>query len=1018
MIPHFKRHAISAAIALACTAPALAQDNDEAVARKATDKDTVKQQKANYQAPEKITVTGSRLRRDSFSVATPLVTMDKDAISDTGLGSLSEILIDNMPAIHEGSSNSTTQSSVTATGLSTIDLRGLGTSRTLTLIDGRRVVSNSHSGSYVSLSTIPAGMVQKVETITGGASAAYGSDAIAGVVNIITQKDKEGFSANVRVGESADGGGKENSLDLSFGTSFSDERGYVFASASYDRQHGLFASDRKRAQVADAYTYDDEKMCNAMWTTSGEYACMRDLEDGQTSWVNLSDGTAGGVFGEDSSNDTQFWYDESGLRDDWKGNEEIYGVNSTQWVALKVPDEALVAAVKVDYDLNDDIASYFQVQFSQNKSLNKKSPEDIYEREKGAAYDSNGEPFDVRLDYMTWDNPYIPEAMKPHQELWEKNGRIYFDRRLHEVGQVTTDNTRTTIRSWAGLQGTLFDGDWDWDVSVGYGTFKQEQLRLNEINVAKLNSALKAEYAEDGVTIQCKEAEARADGCVPVNLFGIGSISEEAADYIRHNATLDSDLTQFNVLGYIAGDLFELPAGPVSAVFGAEYRRDTQSVETDEISKTGGISFNYIPSYSGEVEVSEIFAEFAFPLLKDSFAAKNLSAEVSVRAADYSMEQVGNVGSYKAGIIWEPVEGYALRTNYSVAQRAPNIKELLSPIAGDYDTIADICKDTTADSTKPGHDNCRKDSGIQATIDSDEDGIFNLPDTGYSPSAGNDQLFEETGTTFTFGMTFAPTQLEGFRLAIDYFDIEIEDVITTLSNEQILSGCYNPPTGVEYGIGNQYCNAITRDGEGRLTEVVQTYFNADMMATRGYDVAAEYAFDLNELGSLKLKAHYTHLLEDSTTKEVNGALETTDTLGYRSYSFEDVASASATWRLDDLRIRWSTKFKGSVKDSLARETSYQGYLESNAEECASATDKCVENPEPLAFQDIGSYIKHSVSASYMVDLEGDASVRIYGGVNNIFDNNGPFIISGKGNYSSVYGGGVGRFFYLGAEAKF
>ena len=1017
MKPMFKKHAVSVAVTLAFAGPVLAADADDAVAVKATQNAKVTEKKAEDKDVEKIVVTGSRLRRDSFSVATPLVTMDRDAIADTGLGSLSEILIDNMPAVYEGSSNSTTQSSVTATGLSTINLRGLGTSRTLTLIDGRRVVSNSHTGTYVSLNTMPAGMVKKVETITGGASAAYGSDAIAGVVNIITQKDKEGFSAKVRTGESTNGGGKENSLDLSFGTSFGDDRGYVFASASYDRQHGLFAHDRERAQVPDAYTYDDDEMCNAMYTVDG-YACMRDIENGMAGWVNLSDGIAGGVFGEDKDNDTQFWFDESGIRDDWKGNEEIYGVNSTQWVAIKVPDEALVAAVKVDYELNDDISSYFQVQLSKNKSLNKKSPEDIYEREGAAAFNSDGEPYTERLDYMTWDNPYIPDEMKPHEELWEKSGRIYFDRRLHEVGQVTTDNTRTTMRSWAGLQGTLFDGDWDWDVSVGYGTFKQEQIRLNEINVPKLNSALKAEYAEDGVTIQCKEAEARADGCVPVNLFGIGSISEDAANYIRHNATFDSDLTQFNALGYIAGDLFELPAGPVSAVFGAEYRRDTQSVETDEVSKRGGVSFNIIPSYSGEVEVSEVFAEFAFPLLKDSFAAKNLSAEVSVRAADYSMDQVGNVGSYKAGIIWEPIEGYALRTNYSVAQRAPNIKELLSPIAGDYDTIADICKDTTADSTKPGHDNCRKDPGIQATIESDEDGTFNLADTGYSPSAGNDQLFEETGTTFTFGVTLAPTQLEGFRLAIDYFDIEIEDVITTLSNEQILSGCYNPPAGVEYGESNQYCNAITRDGEGRLTEVVQTYFNADMMATRGYDVAAEYAIDLDDLGSLKLKAHYTHLLEDSTTKEVNGELETTDTLGYRSYSFEDVASASATWRLDDLRIRWSTKFKGSVKDSLSRETSYLGYLADNAEECAEATDKCIANPEPLAFQDLGSYIKHSVSASYNIDLEDDASVRVYGGVNNIFDNNGPFIISGKGNYTSSYGGGVGRFIYLGAEVKF
>ena len=175
-----------------------AQQNDLDAVEVKQNQTTIEQEEEKV---EKIVVTGSRIKRDSFSVATPLVTMNKDAIADTGLGSLSEILVDNIPSINASISNTTSQSSVASTGISSISLRGLGSDRTLTLIDGRRVVSNSYSGNVVSLSTIPSGMVQRIEVISGGASATYGADAVAGVVNIITQTDKEGATFKARTGE-------------------------------------------------------------------------------------------------------------------------------------------------------------------------------------------------------------------------------------------------------------------------------------------------------------------------------------------------------------------------------------------------------------------------------------------------------------------------------------------------------------------------------------------------------------------------------------------------------------------------------------------------------------------------------------------------------------------------------------------------------------------------------------------------------------------------------------------------
>ncbi|WP_394392830.1 TonB-dependent receptor plug domain-containing protein [Shewanella woodyi] len=1002
-------------------APQVYAADDTEIAKPALEATTDEQAK-EPEIQEKITVTGSRLRRDSFSVATPLAVLGRDDIEDTGLGSLAEILVEELPQISEGSSNSNSQSSVQNTGLSTIDLRDLGTNRTLTLIDGRRTVSNSYSGNYVSLSTIPSGMVKRVEVITGGASAAYGSDAVAGVVNIITQNNKEGFSVKARGGESTEGGGKEFTLDLDYGTDFADGRGYMFFSSTYDKQYGLSYSDRKRAQQENVYRYSGSEMCNQMLTEEG-YQCMRDITSAD--WRDRSDGIFGGVFGESSRNDTQFWYDGQTLRDDWKDNEEKYGIHTDQFVMLKVPDEAISAAIKVDFELTDDIQSYFQVQYSENRSINSKSPEDEYENAYALTLDpETGEPGRVRPGYIPIDNPYVPEEIA-NSGLYKD--RIYWDRRFAEVGNVTTDNTRTTLRSWAGLQGSLFDDEWDWDISIGYGKSTQEQTRYNELNTFKVAQALDAEYAADGTTIQCADENARADGCVPLNLFGEGSITPEAANYIRSNPTINTDIEQLNLVGYVAGDLFEMPAGNVASVFGIEYRKDSQDVATSTEQQYGGITFNVVPTFSGEVDVWEAFAEVSVPLLRDVTAAKSLSAELSVRVADYSWSGTGLVESYKTGLMWVPAEGYLIRGNYSRAQRAPTITELMSPPRGDYDSFDDICDGVTATSTAPGHDNCRLEPSIAALIAEDPNFEFEDNNNRYSPNTGNADLKEETADTYTFGITIAPSFLEGFNLAVDYYDITVSDAIAQIDNADIINQCYD--SSAAWGETNSFCNDITRDNEGNIIEILQRSFNVDELKTRGLDVAAAYTYDLDTYGSLKFKADYTHVYEYSKTFETNDGQKTNEYTGDLDNGiFKDKASASLAWYYDDAwRIRWRTKFKGELISSLADQKDFYEPLNDQGEggifpmyeaACANDISACKDNPEAPAFYDISAYVRHDISISYTMDLKQNGEIRFFGGLNNIFDNKGDFIIGGKGNFSSKYGGGIGRFYYAGAEFKF
>jgi outer membrane receptor protein involved in Fe transport len=533
----------------------------------------------------------------------------------------------------------------------------------LTLIDGRRTVSNTYSGNYVSLNTIPRGMIERIEVVTGGSTAIYGSDAIAGVVNIITQQDQEGFSFYARGGTTSEGGGEEFTLNADYGLSFADGRGYFFAGVTYDEEQGIFNKDRSRAQIEASYDYDADLLCNAMDTETGD-VCMRDIAS-KSDWRDRSDGTAGGVFSETRG---AWWFDENGLNTGWE--EERDGLFSRVWDVILIPNETLAAATKLNFDFTENTTGYFQIQYSKNESFNFKSPEDDSEASDVGIIDPvTGEPGEIRPGHIAIDNPFIPAAMRDADGDGVDDAAFIagwngdWDRRFFEVGNITTDNKRTTLRTWAGLQGSMFDNKWDWDVSVGYGHFEQVLIRSNELDVRKMSQALDASLDPVSGQPVCNDAVAAAAGCVPLNLFGVGSITPDMADWIRYTPRLNPNIEQTNLLGYVSGDLFEMPAGMVGAVFGVEYRKDDMEMLADDGSNYGGITYNIVPDIIGDMDVTELFTEFSFPL------AESLTADVSMRVGDYSHENISTIFSYNVGVMWEIADGYSFRANVARAHR-------------------------------------------------------------------------------------------------------------------------------------------------------------------------------------------------------------------------------------------------------------------------------------------------------------------------------------------------------------
>ncbi|WP_444997753.1 TonB-dependent receptor domain-containing protein [Aliikangiella sp. IMCC44359] len=1011
----FNKRALVSAVSLALLMPgiALSATQDEETSPKnplpKTEQLTQKTDSQEKNKDDKIVITGSRIKRDSYTTSAPIATMGLDAIQDTGSSSLQDILVENFPSISEASSNTNTQSSITHTGLSTVQLRNLGSDRTLILIDGRRVVSNSKNGNIISLSTIASGMVDRIETLSGGASAVYGSDAVSGVINIITQKDKEGFEIKAKGGYRPEGGGERHSLEFNFGSSFDNGKGYTYFSAEADRNFGVSFYDHDRAQIEASHDYDNELMCNRMLTKTDGRQCMRDIT--LADWGSRDDGTAGGVF-EESSNLNRiqnggFWYDENNvLRTGWR--EERDGVNTRQWVWVRTPIDRSNLAFKLDYDFGNNLSSYFQVQYNQNESINTKSPENDNESGSVTLFDpATGDPLpNVRPGTISIDNPFAPALIADNA-----GSSISWDRRFYEVGQVTTDNQRSTIRTWAGLQGFAFDNTWEWDLSVGFGRFNQDLTRLNEIDVRKQAQALDSERLADG-TIQCRDAAARAAGCVPLNIFGIGSVTPEMADWIRVNPTVDVEVEMTNVLGYLSGELFDMPAGAVAGSFGFEYRKDTTVVNASDGARFGGITYNIVPNLDGEITIKEAFGEIAVPLLRNAPAAKSLDLDLSLRLADYNSNKIDLVKSYRAGINWEFIDGYGIRANLSRSQRAPNIDELDGVPTGDYDGFSDICDGVTLTSTLPGHDACRQEPTIAAVI---ADGsTFEDDNNGYSPNTGNPDLIEETADTLTVG--FVSNPFDNFDIAIDYYDIEISDAIGLISNEDIIRGCYN--SSEPFGPNNSLCQDISRNEEGQINQVLQRQQNLENLRSRGVDVAMQYRFNLQDMGNLSFKLDYSHASEVSTTFDTPDGLKTVREDGFLSIP-KDRASASVVYRWDNWRIRWRTEWLGKMTDSQQYEEDYLSYVADNDARCASADQAgCITNPEVPINLYYPSYVRHDLSVSYNMDISQDQELRIYGGMNNIFDNQGKFAPGFTGNSVSTYGRGTKQYVYLGVDYSF
>ena len=1000
------------------------------------------------QSGEPIVVTGSRIQRDASEAPVPIVTFSSVDLEASGEVELADALSE-LPAISSELNGGTVTGNVQNSGLDVINLRNLGDNRTLVLIDGRRTVSNSGNGNRVSLNTIPTDFIERVEVITGGASSIYGSDAVAGVVNIITETNQTGLRLAARGGVTEEGDGEELTLNASWGTKFGGNRGYFIISGTYDERWGVRANEREFATRQVDFDYNSSLGINEFDTLYN-----RDSDGAPTSGDqpattfppniprDLSSFQPGGTFWGRSSGRDRF-YNESGLvplgpdvqtgdpisvGTSDSGNTGYFlpnrdGYNQREGRDLLIPRERYLLAAKLDFDVSDATTLFAQMQYSRIDTLETREP-------RGIGFDSTFPIVDpatglssevefgripCRLATGTSAgpcNPFVPDEIR--QDVSTSGAGVAWDRRFVELGDRITENERETIRSWAGARGDAWEG-WNWEASVGYGRYEQTQLRRNEINGVNLQFGLDAEIDPDGQP-RCVDADARANGCVPVNLFGVGSITDAAADYIRVDLRQDLTVEQVTAQAFMTGDLFELPAGPVQTAFGVDFREDRQELRGDTLSQLGGTTGNPVPNFGGSISAFEGFAELNIPLVSGQPGFELLSVDLSGRVADYDINRVGTVFSYRAGLQYAPVPDIRLRFQYARAQRAPDLTELFSPPRGDFDNVVDICDGVTPTSTGQIAANCLAEPGIQAAFAEQamagDPQVFDPGTSTYSPNAGNLTLKEETADTITLGVVAQPTFAPGLLLSVDYYNIKIDDAITPYTNEDLLRLCYDTTLA---RADNPFCADISRNpNTGEISELVQREFNLAGFDTEGIDVSAQYGFDLDGVvglpGSLSLRYDATHLLKQDFSFEGLNGIEVSDQRGeLTSRTFKYRARGSMTYEHGGFRLRYTANYLGKIRDSNQRLDDYFELLETNPD---------AEFP---LFINIGDVWEHDIYASYDFEM-GPAELRIYGGVNNLFDDVSPFLPTGTTsgrltNINTAYDLS-GRRFYLGVRMDF
>jgi outer membrane receptor protein involved in Fe transport len=719
------------------------------------------------------------------------------------------------------------------------------------------------------------------------------------------------------------------------------------------------------------------------------------------------------------------------------------GFNRSDFRTIAIPTERYLAAISGSYEIVENHSAFVEATYASTQATTEIEPfplssDAIFPTSfqmpiEHAFFTDDGEGgitrtivrnplvpsflFDTRFRDVDGD-PDTPLQEVPNSIDSDGDGLrdVYFTRRMSEIGNRGSVADRDTFRVVGGMQGSFLDNAWNYDAFYAYGQTKEAQTSSGQVNVLNFKFALDAvpdleDIDGDGDTAEaiCASADARAQGCVPANIFGAGAMSAAAAKYISAPSLLTTFTSQ-KVAGLnISGEPFELWAGPLGVAFGAEYREEYARSEFDALQQSGLNAGNAIPRTEGDFHVMEEYFEVNLPLLNDVPFAEQLDFRGAMRFSDYST--VGNTQSWNAGLEWAPISSIRFRAIRAESMRAPNINELFSPPSQDFPTgLIDPCLGVTATSTGTVAENCRAAPGVNANIAAN--GAFALTQAdvqGVSGfNRGNPNLEEEKGKSWTAGVVIQPegiAVLEDFSFTVDYFDIEVEDAIVSTPRQFILDQCYS---------NGNLCEFITRRpaaaggvSAGSLEFIDSGVTNSGGLATEGVDLTVTYNNEVGP-GDFRARLSYTHLLDGYVTPLPGSD---NDVFAGEVGGSEDRAFLQLGYNWGDVGITWGINYIGKA------------YLDDQF--LINTVKEFDEDGEPVSYWDaetisVDEVIYHDVQVTWS---PGDI-VELYIGATNLFDEDPAPIYSGlpgndtgteteAGTYDPV-----GQRFYAGIRAKF
>lgn len=940
------------------------------------------QQPAADAALEEVIVTGSRVRAPGTESSSPILTVSSGEIARQQVADIEKV-IRGLPAAIPGDNPGANNGSA---GVTTVNFRGLGPNRNLVLMDGKRLVPYNTFG-YVDVSQVPVELIERMDVVTGGASAVYGSDAMSGVVNFIMKRDYQGVAFSFDGAQTGHGDAGVYTVGATFGANLADERGNVVLHLNYSERDALLFDQRPFGVV----NIDSQSGASSA-AEGGSFTTIPTLLFGTVSgYQRGTDGELIDVFDAGGNPTPAFRSFNFNPYNYFQTPQKRWSAMASGRFAATDQAELYTRLVFTSSEVNTQLAP--SGTFGFNWSLPIANPF-LSNQARNTLCEDAGLPF----------NP-VADAEAPAGCI-DQDVTLGFFRRTVEIGPRINEFDGSTYQMLLGARGELGAG-WSYDVSFQHGEVKRQVRLLNDLNGVAMQQALQATSATE-----CLD---NSNGCVPIDVFGEeGSITPAMADFVRLNLLSDEIYTQEVASAYVSGELggFALPTAgkPVSAALGLEYRQEQGQVRPDSNLSNPVIPVGFGPTspVDGEFSVKEAFAEMLVPLLADKPLAASLELQMGYRYSDY--DTAGSTDTWRAGLTWSPVAALRLRGEYQRAVRAPNIQELFQPVTfGTGNLALDPCAGSAPTTDAELAALCVATGAPQARVDS---GSIPGPIAGQvnNFAGGNFDIVPETGNTVTYGVVFAPGEplgpLRNLVMTLDYYDIEIEDAINTPSLADVVNGCYDAelnPTREFNGL----CALIVRnDLNGSLSGnppfgVTTVSDNLALQEVEGLDFTTSFGLGLGSAGALDVEiiANY-YLKQDFRNSALSPLNECAGAYGQN-------CGLTTGGPISKLRVQQRTSWsQGPLEVSLLWR-----YL----------SGVSIEPTTPVLpqFAHIPSYSYFDLTAAWSFDER----LTLRAGIANLFDKDPPFVggtaadtISNGGNTFPGAYDALGRTFLVGIKA--